>query len=521
MMDRPNFIVLHADQLRYDCTGAAQRRSGIYTPYIDSIGYQGAHFSACYAACPLCIPQRLSLLSGQSPQRHGIFSNLGIPYLPLETTLPAQMRRSGYLTALIGRTMHTYPSNFSYGFEYYLPGDPSSDRKDTTDAFFCDLRAHTPQTAGGYYGGGAFNNSRAAAPFHLPDDFHQTKWATNRALEFLDARDASRPFLLFLGYYAPHAPHNPPAEFFTRYYQRTGLDGPAISDFDVPPCNSGNTISGYIDLSEEEQRVLRAGYYGNIAFMDCQIGRILEKAVRIPNTYIIFTSDHGELLGDHYLYQKNRPYEGAVHVPLVIMGPGIPDCSTIDAPVAWHDLTSTILDLAGLPIPPSMDGRSMKTLLLQGSDAGWREYLHGECTHTFFAANRTRPADSRRKLYYEAGSQYLTDGKTKYIWHITSGTEQLFDVQNDWNEARDLAREEKYESVLAMWRARLIRELADRPEGYSDGKRLIAGRPPRKLSPRMAALAGQRRSEGLKIAYEYGGAPAKSPDIRQALQLLV
>ena len=141
------------------------------------------------------------------------------------------------------------------------------------------------------------------------------------------------------------------------------------------PCNSGNTISGHIDLSEEEQRVLRTGYYGNIAFMDSQIGRILEKAVRIPNTYIIFTSDHGELLGDHYLYQKNRPYEGAVHVPLVIMGPGIPDCSTIDAPVAWRDLTSTILDLAGLPIPSSMDGRSMKTLLLQGADAGWREYL--------------------------------------------------------------------------------------------------------------------------------------------------
>ena len=70
------------------------------------------------------------------------------------------------------------------------------------------------------------------------------------------------------------------------------------------------------------------------------------------------------------------------------------------------------------------------SMLLQGADASWREYLHGECTHTFFAANRTRPADNRRNLYYEAGSQYLTDGKTKYIWHITSGTEQLFDVQN-------------------------------------------------------------------------------------------
>ena len=140
MTQKPNFIIIHTDQQRDDCVGVAGRRTGIYTPYIDSIAYQGANFTNCYASCPLCIPQRLSLLTGQTPSHHGLFSNTGIPYLPLETTLPTEMRRGGYETALVGRTMHTYPFHFSYGFEYYLPGDPSSEFKESTDAcsHFCE-----------------------------------------------------------------------------------------------------------------------------------------------------------------------------------------------------------------------------------------------------------------------------------------------------------------------------------------------------------------------------------------------
>lgn len=338
MNQKPNFIVIHTDQHRYDCVGVTGRRKGIYTPYIDSIAYQGANFTSCYTTCPLCIPQRLSLLTGQTPEHHGLFSNMGIPYLPLEHTLPSEMRHGGYQTALVGRTMHTYPADYSYGFEYYLPGDPSSEKKDTTDAFFQYLRDNSPKDSGGYYGCGPHNNSRAAGPYHLPDHLHQTKWATNRAIDFIDHRDESRPFLLFVGYYAPHSPHNPPAEYFNRYYQRNDLDEPYIADWDVAPVNSGNVMSRYINLKGEELRVARAGYYGNIAFIDSQVGRILERAMRTGNTYVIFTSDHGELLGDHYLSQKNRPYEGAVHIPFMIMGPGNSDSLTIDKPIGWHDI---------------------------------------------------------------------------------------------------------------------------------------------------------------------------------------
>ena len=501
MKKRPNFIVIHADQLRADCLSGVGKKVGVYTPYIDSIGYQGANFTSCYANCPICIPQRLSLLTGKSPQSHGLFANMGIPYLPLETTLPAEMRRGGYQTALVGRTMHTYPFNHSYGFEYYLPGDPSSENKDTTDPFFTYLRDNTLRDAGGYYGNGALNNSRAAAPFHLDDHFHQTKWATNRALDFLDNHDPSRPFMLFVGYYAPHSPHNPPAEYFNRYYQREDLDDPIIADYDVPPVASGNVMSGYIDLKGEELRTARAGYYGNIAFMDSQIGRIIGRAAWMKDTYIIFTSDHGDLLGDHYLYQKNRPYEGAVHLPFAIMGPGISDCQTITEPIGWHDIMPTILDLAGLPIPDSVDGRSIKPLL-SGAETQWREYIHGECVHDFRVNAKKVPVSEKHNLFYEQGTQYLTDGRMKYIWHITSGKEQLFDLEKDWKELHDLSGETAYEEVLLLWRNRLIRELAGREEGYSDGEKLIPGCTPQKTNSAMSAVVAQRRAEGAPFAFE-------------------
>lgn len=518
MTQKPNFIIIHTDQQRYDCVGVAGRRTGIYTPYIDSIAYQGANFTNCYASCPLCIPQRLSLLTGQTPSHHGLFSNTGIPYLPLETTLPTEMRRGGYETALVGRTMHTYPFHFSYGFEYYLPGDPSSEFKESTDAFFTFLRENSPREAGGYYGGGPHNNSRAAGPFHLPDEFHQTKWATNRAIDFLDRRDTARPFMLFVGYYAPHSPHNPPAEYFNRYYAREDLDDPAIAPYDIPPVSSGNVMSRYVNLKGEDLRAARAGYYGNIAFLDSQVGRILERAMRFPNTYVIFTSDHGELLGDHYMYQKSRPFEGASHIPFMIMGPGIPDSQQIENPVTWEDIMPTILELAGLPIPASVDGRSMKRLLTEGRDPGWRTYMHGESVHTFMGCARTKPSSDQINLFYEEGAHYLTDGKTKYIWHITSGTEQLFDLTTDWKEICDLAPEPDHLKELELWRGRLIKELADREEGFSDGKTLIPGKKPRLISSSMEKLKEQRLKEGFKIAYSRSKTP--QPDLSAVTRLL-
>ncbi len=501
MKKSPNFLIIHTDQHRYDCTGVANRKKGIYTPHIDSIANRGAHFSSCYATCPICIPQRLSLLTGQLAKTHGIYKNLGIPFLPLDTTLPVEMRKGGYQTALVGRNMHTYPSRESYGFEYYLPGDPSSEDKHSTDHFFTYLRDHNKKDKGGYHGNGIFNNSRAAAPFHLDDEFHQTKWATNRALEFLDSHSPSRPFMLFVGYYAPHSPHNPPADYFNRYYQRNDLNPPSIGNWAIPPKNNGSVFSSYMNIQEEDFRNLQAGYYGNIAFLDTQIGRLLHHPEIANNTYIIFTSDHGDMLGDHYMYQKSRPYEGSTHIPLCIMGPHIPNNQHISNPIGWHDLMPTILDLADITIPNSVDGKSAKNILM-GKESDWREYLHGECIHNHRGTTENQNKSIKANIFFEQGSHFLTDGVIKYIWNVSSGKEQLFDLINDWTEIHDLATAPGWKDVLLFWRNRLIQELKDRPEGFTDGKVLISGKEIPSATPQIQALIEKRHKEGFSLAYE-------------------
>lgn len=518
MNTQPNFIVIHTDQQRADCVSINGQRRGVYTPAIDSIGYRGANFTAAYTACPVCIPQRLSLLTGQLPEHHGLFSNAGIPYLPLQTTLPAEMRKGGYQTALVGRNMHTYPESCSYGFEYYRPGDPSSDDK-ANDPFFRYVQEHSRAGDGGYYGCGAQNNYRLATPFHLSDDCHQTKWATNEALEFLRGRDKSRPYLLFVGYYAPHSPHNPPAPYFDRYYQRGDLGKPAIADWDVPPLDGGHIMASYTTLSEEETRCLYAGYYGNIAFIDAQIARLLQAVFLERNTYVIFTSDHGEMLGDHYRMQKNCPYQGSVHIPFLMLGPDIPASQTRAEPVGWQDIMPTILDLAGLPIPDSVDGRSMASLLRGRPCATpWREYVHGECVRSMVLDGPASPHGDGPDLAHEAGSHFLTDGCMKYIWHVTSGTEQLFDVAHDADELHDLARDPRYAGELTKWRQRLVCELAGRPEGFSDGERLIPGSRPVTVSRAMKDLMEQRRAEGFAIAYQ--GRPNPLDKLQDAPDLM-
>lgn len=500
---RPNFIVIHADQMRGDCLGFTGMRNGIATPALDAIANQGTYFSSCYAACPVCIPARLSLLTGQSPQKIGVYENVGIPYLPLETTLPAEMGRGGYQTALVGRTMHTYPFTHPYGFEYYLPGDPSSDVKDTKDAFFRFVRANAPADSGDYYGNGTANNSRLGAPFHLEERFHQTTWTTNRALEFIDNRDNSRPFMLFVGYYAPHSPLNPPAEYFNRYYFREDLDNPVVADYDTEPVSNGNLISSYVKLEGDTLRAARAGYYGNITFMDHQIARLLARVTMMPNTYVIFTSDHGELLGDHYGMHKSRPWQGAVHLPLLISGPGIRGKRTAQQPVSWQDIAPTILGLAGLPVPQSMDGVNLSGLLKGDDSFTTRDYVHGETIHRppdFYGGYEKQQRTGN--LTYEMGTQYLTDGKMKYIWHVTSGREQLFDLEHDYQELHDLSTDPAYGDVLENWRMRLVKELAGRPEGYSDGEKLIPGKRPSMLSPEMQALHDKRLDEGYQLPYE-------------------
>jgi arylsulfatase A-like enzyme len=289
-----------------------------------------------------------------------------------------------------------------------------------------------------------------------------------RSIEFLRERDVDRPFFLYASFHRPHPPYDPPEWAFQQYIDQPMPD-PPVGDWTDLWKQYEDSVSPESPVAQYDPRLLqraRAGYYGHMSHIDQQIERLLEElgaqGIR-DNTVICFVSDHGELMGDHHLYRKSLPYEGSAHVPFAISGPGIPAGVRAEV-VELRDVFPTLLDAAGVKVPETLDGRSVLPLA-RGEQIPWRAELHGE--HTAFGQS----------------IQWLTDGTEKYIWFSGTGAEQLFDLAADPQERHDLGRDPAATHRLARWRARMVDALADRPEGFVDGARLVAGRPVNEVLP--------------------------------------
>jgi len=216
----------------------------------------------------------------------------------------------------------------------------------------------------------------------------------------------------------------------------------------------------------------RAGYFGLIHELDAQVGRLLNGlGGQLENTLILLTSDHGEMLGDHHLFGKCEPLEGSANVPFLLRLPGparkLPGDGAkgqiCDQPIGLQDVMPTLLDAAGVEVPAACTGRSLLPLV-KGECGDWRDALHGE--HSGYRTN-------------EEGFHYLVDERWKYIWRSQTGQELLFDLAEDPRERHDRS----HDIDLTPWRRRLVERLAPRPEGFSDGEKLIAGRPHRVFVP--------------------------------------
>ena len=256
-----------------------------------------------------------------------------------------------------------------------------------------------------------------------------TFWCVDRAMDFLRKRDPSAPFFLNVSFIDPHPPLTPPAHYYQRYVDRE-LPEPVVGDwaraFDGPQKGLA-TDAERVCLSPQDQHACRAAYYGMINFVDDQIGRLLQfDRGLLDDCLILFTSDHGEMLGDHNLFRKTWPYEASARVPFIISPPtswkvgGDVVCSS---PVGLQDVMPTLLDAAGLPVPETCTGKSLIPML-RGESNGVRRLLHGEHAGCY---------------NLDQGNHYLTDGRNKYIWYTQTGVEQLFDLEGDPMERRDLA----------------------------------------------------------------------------------
>ena len=457
MDERPNFLVIMTDQQRGDCLSSAGHPV-LMTPNMDAIGGSGVRFSRAYATCPVCVPARRSFLSGQFPSTHGVLNNASSEWEG--PSLPGVLRDAGYQTEWVGRGMHQTPPFKRYGFDHMVFKDHRVE--DDYDAF---LSRREPEGSGGYYGTGVMHNDWTARSWHLDEAYHATNWAVSESLNFLNRRDPSCPFFLVTSILAPHPPLVPPAFYMDRYL-RQELPDPVVGDWAKPPASDGvgdDVSAPRVNLKGEALHSARAGYYGLINHVDDQIRRLLNGVDGVHrmtggNTVVIFFSDHGEMLGDHYRWRKSLPYEGSANIPFLISAPnrfGIDRGQVNDTPVCIEDLMPTTLEMADVDIPESVDGQSLLALMRGGGSLD-RSYLHIETSPTYHC---------------------LTDGKEKFIWMVKDGSEQFFDLVNDPNELRNLIDDFDHQDRIGYWRSELIQTLKNRPEGFSDGTHLIAGQP--------------------------------------------
>ena len=474
-MSQPNIIFFMADRMRADCIGLLGHQP-IDTPYLDQLGRSGVVFTSAYSSCPSCIASRASMFTGLSPSSHGRLGYRDRVPWRYDDMLPHLLGAAGYQTHCVGKT-HFYPQRAHLGFHSL---DSYEALQNFDGLYINDYHEWLREKTAGRLEETAHGlpvNGWVARASHLPEELHNNTWTATKSIEFLRRRDKSRPFFLNVSFHRPHSPIDPPRDMLDQYRDRV-LPPVPVGDWahihDVA-MDDVNTWHGR--LPEHQIAASRRAYFAQISHIDLQIGRILntlKHEIKPGPTYILFTSDHGEMLGDHRMFKLTYAYEGSAKIPMILCGPEHAHATVCPAPVVCEDIYPTLLSIAGVPIPESNEGSDLLPYLRQaqaqaegraesdGNGIPSREYVHGE------------HADSYSP---EEAMQFVTDGKQKYIWFTKTGREQLFDLEADPQECRNLMEDSASADRLDYWRAIMVRELAQRPaDGLSDGKKLIPGK---------------------------------------------
>lgn len=368
-MTRPNILLITTDQQRTDtlgCYGASWMR----TPHLDRLASEGIRFDRAYCTSPLCTPSRISLFTGQYPSRHGAW-NIGCNARDDGAFISHSLAENGYRTHHIGKAH--WQANLATSAESVEALESNARFPDWTGPYYGFQTAELSIGHNGYNlrAGHHAEFVRAAAAgrvdfgwhprskrafggeaidWDLPLSLHASVWTADRACAFLadhSSGGSSQPFFLHLGFQDPHHPHALPRDFADRV-NPASVPLPAFAPGELDecpshylaahegrlaahPCRGKYPMAGqgegadYRNLLESDIREARAYYYSMVQLIDAQVGRVLdelEKSGASSNTIVVFTSDHGELLGDHGLWLKGCfPYEEVIRVPLMIRWP--------------------------------------------------------------------------------------------------------------------------------------------------------------------------------------------------------
>ena len=427
---RPNILVIMTDQHSRHFLGS-YGNDLVRTPNLDRLAGEGMRFTDAYTPAPLCVPGRMSFLTSMTPSRNQVWNNNHIlnSGIPTWATL---LSTAGYETALLGR-MHFSDIDQLHGFE----NRPVGERQAGPVGF--------SQKGGPFwtrFPGSTSGQSRASVEIAGKGHTHY-QWSdeerTRKACEWLTEKAGygERPFAAVIGYVLPHCPFIAPKDLFEYYYDKT----------DIPEAEADQpaTITRYRDkrgilepLSPERIRVARAAYYGLCEHVDSLIGKVLDTLDETglsQNTVVIYTSDHGELAGEHGCWWKSNYYEGSVGVPMIARWPGVIEPGSVSANVCnLMDIGPTLAEIAGTSFPYSVDGRSMLKIMTDGNDESWVDQTTSELADFnggHFASRMVRKGPW--KLWVYGDEENLPPA--------------LFNLEDDPDELNDLALDPAYKET--------------------------------------------------------------------------
>ena len=483
--NKPDIIFFMTDQQRWDALG--RLNPNIKTPNLDRLAKNGIIYRQAVCQAPSCVPSRNSLMFGLYPSQTGIRTNgshsLGDPFLPCDP-LPLRLQKAGYQTAGFGKTHwgRTDQAIGTRGFEYRVVGTKGVGLEKGAIKYQDDdnpegLAAYRKETAD--YGGG----EEAVAGFigttsQIADRDHRDGWVAEKCFEFLDNNiDQNRPLFLYLSFLKPHAGLNVPKRFEDLY------DINSIPDTEQPPwevepdthlsvAEQGNASlsrryknwhDAWSKMTVMEKRRTTLRYYANCSWLDDYFGQALdklEKSGRLNNALIIFTSDHGEMLGErNYHFTKYCLYESSVRVPVILSGSLVPENlrGTIDdRPVELVDLYPTMVKAAGTD--QELDSPGFDLLGNQKHIGSFSEFHDSGAPAYMWRTDKWKLILYMDKPLSEAK---LNPDKVKG---------ELYDLLNDPHEWKNVYYEKENSGIREQLKTELLMHLACTFTGFPAGK---------------------------------------------------
>ena len=453
-LSRPNLLYIHSDQHSPHTTGC-YGNDLVETPNLDRLAASGVVFDSAYCCSPICVPSRMSMLSGRHPYQNEVWTNEHA----LDSSIPTiahAMGAAGYRPELVGRMhalgpdqLHGYAARFVGDHSANYPGNPGPDR------------GTLEGTAGPQHM--SLERSGAGQSGYQVHDEEVTSVIIARLNQLGVQKRAGlmkEPFSLSVGLMLPHPPFVARKEDYGRYATAMPLPRkpPPAANEEHPFLHWWRRSTGIETLNENEVRRARAAYAGLVHRTDLMIGQILEALVAndlAQNTLIIYTSDHGDMQGEHGLFWKHVFYEESVRVPLIASWPGrIPAGQRSQRVVSALDVAATMLDALDAPPLPNSAGRSFLPQIDGRADApGWEDIAFSEyCTDKFCpqegAFHRMIRREEWKHIYYH--------GQPSQLFNLKEDPDELFDRSTD-SGCRSLLRE-LHSEVLREWDPEWVRQ---------------------------------------------------------------